>query len=243
VPVLAPSRSTTGVAPIDRQLAVASAGQVGLLAALAATVHLGPVGWVAGLVYAVGLHHFLARAARQAGVATLGPADLVTLGRASLVGAVAALVANGLAGAALPTATLIVIASVALALDAVDGRVARRTGTVSALGARFDMEVDAFLVLVLSIHVATLVGPWALVIGAMRYAFVAVSWATPWLRANLPTRYGAKVVAAVQGFVLLVASSQLLPAPGTIALVGGALAALGWSFGRSVVWLWRHARA
>ena len=47
--------------------------------------------------------------------------------------------------------------SVALALDGVDGQVARRTGTVSALGARFDMEVDAFLVLVLSVHVAVLV--------------------------------------------------------------------------------------
>ena len=39
-------------------------------------------------------------------------------------------------------------------LDAVDGQVARRTGTVSALGARFDMEVDAFLILVLSVYVA-----------------------------------------------------------------------------------------
>ena len=43
------------------------------------------------------------------------------------------------------------LSSVALALDGVDGQVARRTRTVSALGARFDMEVDAFLVLVLSV--------------------------------------------------------------------------------------------
>ena len=98
---------------------------------------------------------------------------------------------------------------------------------MSALGARFDMEVDAFLVLVLSVYVATLVGPWALVIGAMRYAFVAASWALPWMRASLPTRYCAKVVAATQGIVLLVASSQLLPAPGTAALVGAALGAAG----------------
>ena len=39
----------------------------------------------------------------------------------------------------------------ALALDGVDGQVARRTGTASELGARFDMEVDAFLILVLSV--------------------------------------------------------------------------------------------
>ena len=34
---------------------------------------------------------------------------------------------------------------------AVDGRVARCTGTVSRLGARFDMEVDAVLILVLAV--------------------------------------------------------------------------------------------
>jgi phosphatidylglycerophosphate synthase len=243
VPPAPLATSPTRSAPIDRQLAVATGGQVALLAALAASVDLGPVGWLAGLTYAVGLHHLLARAARRAGTTTLGPADLVTVGRAALIAGVTALVAGGLAGAAVPAATLIVIASVALALDAVDGRVARRTGTASALGARFDMEVDAFLVLVLSIYVATLVGPWALVIGAMRYAFVAASWALPWMRASLPTRSGAKVVAAAQGVVLLVASSQLLPAPGTAALVGAAVGALSWSFGRSVAWLWRHARA
>ena len=36
-------------------------------------------------------------------------------------------------------------------LDAVDGHVARRTGTATAFGARFDMEVDAFLIVVLSV--------------------------------------------------------------------------------------------
>ena len=51
------------------------------------------------------------------------------------------------------------MATVALLLDAVDGQVARRTNTVSALGARFDMETDAFLVLVLSVYVAPIVGP------------------------------------------------------------------------------------
>ena len=70
-------------------------------------------------------------------------------------------------------AALVGLAVVALVLDGVDGWVARRTGTVSALGARFDMEVDAFLILVLSVYVAGSVGPWVLAIGAARYAFWA----------------------------------------------------------------------
>ncbi len=54
----------------------------------------------------------------------------------------------------------------ALALDAVDGWIARRTHTVSELGARFDMEVDAFLLLVLSAYVAQDLGLVGAHIGA-----------------------------------------------------------------------------
>ena len=126
------------------------------------------------------------RHARRAGATALGPADVVTLARASLVGGVTALVVDRLGSGAIPVATLVLLSSVALALDGVDGWVARRTRTVSALGARFDMEVDAFLVLVLSVHVAATVAPWALVIGAMRYAFVVASWLLPWLSGGAP---------------------------------------------------------
>jgi phosphatidylglycerophosphate synthase len=132
---------------------------------------------------------------------------------------------------------------VALVLDAVDGKVARRTGTVSPVGARFDMEVDAWLILVLSVYVAGIVGPWVLAIGAMRYAFVAASWVLPWLRGPVPPSYVAKAVAAVQGVVLVVAAAQLLPDPVTVALVATALALLAWSFGRTVLLLWQAARA
>src|SRR5215218_11011335 len=116
----------------------------------------------------------------RSGSAVLGAANRVTLARASLVGAVTALLADALVGSA-SVAAAVGLAAVALVLDAVDGWVARRSGTVSALGARFDMEVDAFLILVLSVYVAQSVGPWVLVIGAMRYVFVVVSWVLPWL--------------------------------------------------------------
>jgi hypothetical protein len=104
------------------------------------------------------------------------------------------------------------------------------------------MEVDAFLVLVLSVHVAAIVGPWALAIGGMRYAFVAAGWLLPWLRGPVPPSYVAKTVAAVQGVVLVVAASLLLPDPVTVALVAVALVLLVWSFGRSVRLLWQAQR-
>lgn len=235
------SISTAVCRRTTRQQAAGLCLQVGLLAGLSVVVGLGPVGWLVGVAYALGLAALLTAAARRAGATTLGPADLVTLTRAGLAGSVTALVADHLAGAVAPVGVLVGIAAVALALDAVDGQVARRTGTVSALGARFDMEVDAFLVLVLSVQVTGLVGPWVLMIGVMRYVFVVASWTTAWLRGSLPTRYSAKTIAALQGIVLLVVTTDLLPYPVAFGLVTLALATLTWSFGSSVVWLWRAA--
>ncbi|XVQ16248.1 CDP-alcohol phosphatidyltransferase family protein [Spirillospora sp. CA-255316] len=193
-----------------------------------------PLAWLAGALYAVTLWAILHRCRRG----PFGPADRVTLARAVLTGVVAALVVDGSAVAALTA-----VAAVALALDWVDGQVARRTGTVSSFGARFDMETDAFLVLVLSVHVAASLGAWVLAIGAMRYAFVAASWSLPWLRGPLPPSFARKTVAAVQGIVLVAAGSGALPGPAAVATVIAALAALLWSFGRDVLGLWRGAHA
>ncbi|ROP38152.1 CDP-alcohol phosphatidyltransferase family protein [Saccharothrix texasensis] len=211
--------------------------QVILLGVLEGTVGLGVLGWLAGIAYAVASQALLSGAVQRSSRGALGPADRVTVVRGLLVGGVTALVADGGAHPAL----LVVAASVALALDFVDGQVARRTGTASAMGARFDMEVDAFLILVLSVHVSLTLGPWVVVMGALRYAFVAASRGLAWLRGALPPSYARKAVAAVQGVALVVAASGLLPHPGV--LVGLALASLLWSFGRDVAWLWRTAPA
>lgn len=213
-----------------------------LLGVLALTVGLGAAGWAAGLAYTVGLWALLAGAARKAGARSLGPADHVTLARAILIGGVTALVADHLNGGA-PLAVLVPLASVALALDAVDGQVARRTGTSSALGARFDMESDAFLILVLSVLAAETFGYWVLVIGLMRYAFVAATWALPWLNGTLPPSRARKVVAALQGVLLVAAASGLLPHLAGLAVTVAALATLVWSFGRDVLWLHSAHRA
>src|ERR671911_185221 len=119
---------------------------------------------------------------------------------------------------------------------------ARRTRTVSALGGRFDMETDAYLVLVLGLYLAPIIGPVTLVIGGMRYAFAAAGGLLPWLRAPLPTRYSAKVVAAIQGIVLVLAASALVPQTTATGLVAVALGLLMWSFGHDVRWLWRRRR-
>jgi phosphatidylglycerophosphate synthase len=213
--------------------------QLVLLGVLAATVGLGAAGWAFGVgcavVMTVLLRAGLAHYARPA----FGPADAVTLTRASLAVGVAALVADSFSRPA-PVAVLVGLSAVALALDAVDGQVARRTGTASPFGAAFDMEIDAFLILVLSVYVARTTASWVLLIGTARYLLLAAGWVLPWLRATVPPRYWRKVVAGTQGVVLAVAAADVLPGAVTRAALVVALMLLMESFGRDVVWLWRH---
>ena len=211
---------------------------VGLLAALTTTVGLGPAGWVAGLACGLGVGAAVVRGLAWGRAEALGPADVVTLARVTLTCGVAALVAESFVRESVGP-TLVALAVTALLLDAADGPVARRTGSASVFGARFDGEADAFFLLVLSVYVARSVGAWVLVIGVLRYAFAVAGWAVPWLQDQLPDRYWRKVVAAVQGIVLTVAASGVAPEATYVALVV-ALALLAESFGRDVVWLWLH---
>ena len=219
--------------------AIGLIAQLALLAALAGTVGLGGTGLAVGIACGVSTNAALSRGLAGCGADAVGPADRVTLVRATLAGGVAALTADSFDRPA-PVTVLVALTVVALALDAVDGWVARRTHTASTFGARFDMEVDAFLILVLSVYVARSTGGWVLAIGAARYAFVAAGWLLPWLRGSTPKRYWCKVVAATQGVVLTVAVADVLPPIVTEAALAISLALLTESFGRDVGWLWRH---
>ncbi|MGW7367773.1 CDP-alcohol phosphatidyltransferase family protein [Streptomyces sp. NPDC054841] len=228
------TNSTKALIP---ETVVGAGAQILLLAVLGTATGFGPAGWLTGLAFTVVTWALLMRALRRSRGGPFGPANSVTLARTTLVGGVTALVAESFVSRP-PTVLLAVLTTVALVLDAVDGQVARRTGTESCFGARFDMEVDAFLIMVLSVHVAMPMGAWVLVIGAMRYAFVAAARVLPWLHGPLPPSLARKTVAALQGIVLLVAAAGIVPRPAAYVAVLAALASLVWSFGRDIRWLW-----
>jgi phosphatidylglycerophosphate synthase len=168
---------------------------------------------------------------------TTTPADRVTLLRTVLACACAAAAAAAVLGdVPARTGWLLALAITTLALDAVDGWVARRTGTSSAAGALLDMQVDAGVLLVLSAAVATDLGPWVLVIGAMRYVFVAAVWLRPAWAVTLPRSRFRVTVAAVQGAVLATAIAPFIPLVVARALVAAAVVLLLASFG-SEVWV------
>jgi phosphatidylglycerophosphate synthase len=209
-----------------------------LLGVVSATSGLGVAGWIAGLATGSAATALLVTARMRSDQPAMFPADWVTLTRALLIAGVAGLVADSF-GRPVSVTALVTLSTVALALDAVDGQVARRTGTATRLGARIDGEVDAFLILLLSIAVSQDYGGWVLVIGAARYALLLAGWLIPWLAAPLPPRYWRRVVAAVQGIVLTVAASGLLDRLAGMIAVAAALLLLAESFGRDMIWLYR----
>src|ERR1700729_166219 len=219
--------------------------QMLLIAALAVAVGLSGVGlspaaWAVGVTCGVITNAGLARGLSYYRADRLGPADWVTLARATLAAVVAALVADSFAHR-VPVTVVVSMSAVALALDFVDGWVARRTRTAASLGAQFDGEVDAFLILILSVYVARSVGAWwVLSIGLARYAFLAAGWPLAWLRAELPPRFWRKTVAAAEGVLLTVAASGVLSGAAIRAVLAVAVALLAESFGRDVWWLWSN---
>jgi phosphatidylglycerophosphate synthase len=196
-------------------------GQV--IVALAAYVALGLM-TVATLAAHRPLRHF-------------GAANALTLAR----GAVVVTLAGFLAGPI--DTTLAWVASLlgflCIALDGVDGWLARRSATVSAFGARFDMEVDALLMLVLSLLLMAsgAVGAWVLLIGAARYLFVAAGWLVPTLRAPLPYSERRRVVCVVQGLALVLALVPILPPVLATLVAAVGVAATAWSFGIDIRYL------
>jgi phosphatidylglycerophosphate synthase len=212
-----------------------------LLAALAGSVGLGAPALAAGAACAVVTFLLLVRGLSVTGLDGLGPANRVTLLRATLIAGVTALVVQSWS-TSVPRALVVSLSVLALILDGVDGWLARRNGSVTRLGASFDMETDAFLILVLSVYVAPVDGWWVLAIGLARYLLLGAGQIWRWLAWETAPRPWAKVVAAVQGIVLAVAAARILPEAWSQGLLAVALALLAESFAHQAWALWRHRR-
>lgn len=175
----------------------------------------------------------------------LGWANAVTLVRALLMAALCVWLVDWPASQPALWA-MTVLALGILTLDGVDGYLARRFNECSDWGARFDMEVDAafILLLCLALWLHALAPAWVLLIGLMRYGFVAAAVFLPWLDRALPDRFRRKLVCVIQLSVLIFAISPIgLAADGwREGLLALALLSLTLSFGADVRWLYRQRR-
>ena len=165
-----------------------------------------------------------------------GPANHVTMIRAILVALTASLIGE-------PEIPRVAVAAavVLMVLDGVDGSLARRSRMASNFGARFDVETDALLLMVMSVLVWQhgKAGAWVLLGGMMRYGFVAAGWLLPWMARPLPPTHRGKTITVCHMIGLTVALAPFVPMPLSALAVASTLAALSWSFAVDVRRLWR----
>jgi phosphatidylglycerophosphate synthase len=171
---------------------------------------------------------------------TFGLANLITTVRALFVALLAGLIGEVTHSAI--AAGAVGIGAVATTLDGVDGWAARRTRSESPFGARFDMEVDALLVQVLSILVwqQDKAGAWVLLSGLMRYLFGVAGLIWPWLQRPVVPNIQRKAICIIQITGLLVALLPSVTPPASAFVAAAALAILSYSFLVDTVWLWQR---
>jgi phosphatidylglycerophosphate synthase len=188
-------------------------------------------------VFAAGAALVLIGLPRHHPFAAFGAANQVTVARGVLVALLAGLIGErsdtGAPQLAVVSATIVAV------LDGVDGWLARRSRMASAFGARFDMETDAALILVLAV-LAWLFGKaglWVLACGVLRYAFVGAAVLLPWLRAPLPPSERRRAIAVVQMVALIIALAPEVPVALSAPVAAIGLCALSLSFLLDIVWL------
>ncbi len=136
-----------------------------------------------------------------------------------------------------------ITATITLCMDGLDGYLARKTGLSSAFGARFDMETDALLALVITLFLwqSQKLGIWVLGLGVMRYAFLATAhWCAP-LRAPLYPSSRRKTVCVIQVGALCLMLCPWLSADQAVVVGTLALLSLSFSFAVDVWWLLRQS--
>ena len=224
---------------VARDLAAATAAAMVLCLGVYAVLPAPPTLPVVALLLVLAGVGVLAVTAHRLPSGRLGAANRVTLGRAVLAMPVLALAPFPEVLTETGRWLAVVFAGLVLALDGVDGWVARRTGTASAFGARFDMELDALLLLGLSVLVwqSGQTGFWVLLIGGMRYAFVAAARLLPWMQQPLPPSFRRKTACVVQGVVLTAVLAPVIPGWLATLAAAAALGFLASSFSADIRWL------
>jgi len=168
-----------------------------------------------------------------------GTANRITLLRGCLVAWLAAFaMTNGSNHQAFWVAC---VAAIALAMDGLDGFIARKTNGETEYGAKFDMEFDAMLMLVLSwlVFAWNQAGLWVLFCGLARYLWAAASAQFIWLRKEVPGEFRRKT-GCVIGVIGLICAAAPIPHSALWAAI--ATGALALSFGMDTVWLFNRRR-
>ncbi|MEO8466172.1 MAG: CDP-alcohol phosphatidyltransferase family protein [Gammaproteobacteria bacterium] len=240
------SRAERAVArvPTGATVGVAVGGAATVFAAFVLQNQLAlgnPVVWRAAVAVLGGGGLLLVFTSQHLQSRAFGVANGITLARGALTLLLAALIGVD-AGDAIGW-LVVTIAVIVVALDGVDGWFARNRNEASAFGARFDMETDALLILVLAALAWQFgkAGVWILAAGLLRYAFVLASFPLRWMERALPPSRRRQAVCVLQIVALIGALVPGVPAAWSSGIALASLMVLAWSFAIDTVWLARRA--
>lgn len=174
--------------------------------------------------------------------------NTVTLGRTLLAALIAGYTAEVSQWMLLPSDrlawTFALLALAAVGLDGLDGWLARKVGPRSAFGARFDMESDAMLIMILSVLAVLLgkAGIWLLLTGLLRYAFVGASYPWPWLAVPLPDSLRRQANCIVQSIGLSALAMPVVSGAAATVLAASLVVLNVASFLIDILWLHRRRK-
>jgi phosphatidylglycerophosphate synthase len=170
-----------------------------------------------------------------------GLANAITLARGAGIAALAGLIVAPLDGTGW---TIPILAASLLALDGLDGRVARKSGLQSRFGARFDMESDVAFALVLALLAwqADKVGLWFLLLGLLRPIYLGAARFWPLLDSPLPPSRRRRMAAGLQMAGQVLVLSPVLQPPLSSIVAGVLLAGMILSFAVDIRWQLQQGR-
>jgi phosphatidylglycerophosphate synthase len=235
----------------SRGVVLRFAGLLSLVSGLVVMIESQLIGSALGLVMSLALYLTIGSIAlwgfrRTYPHQRVGLCNGITVVRAGMISGLAAALAVPGIIADHPTVgwSFLAIAILSLSLDGVDGYFARKSGLVSAFGARFDMEVDSVFALLLAVLAfqSGKAGIWVIALGSFRYAYVAAGYFLPWMRGMAPQRFAGKVVCVVQIGVLIALLAPFVDGWLALGLAAIATAGLVWSFSVDIIWLYRNRR-
>lgn len=152
------------------------------------------------------------------------------------------LVALSIAAPFLSDMQFFLLVIIPLSMDALDGYLARRFGQSTYFGQYFDMETDAFYVLLLCflLYSQQKTGVWILIPGLLRYVYVLAINALKWQDREEKGTFLEQIIGA--GFFVVLAMAFIMPDPlGAYVLAIPATMVIG-SFAYSFYGLWQRGK-
>ena len=140
---------------------------------------------------------------------------------------------------------IIILSTVSLVMDGLDGFIARKYNLVSKFGEIIDQESDNFLMLVISIslYLNKDVGLYVFLIPLYRYTFLVSMKKYDWLQRTLPSSQFRKIACVLTIALMIMSQDVYFNYENTLFLVILSLFIITFSFSKDIIWLYRNKNA